>query len=41
MGEGGDKIVQSMMFEMPLGSLMTYGVMTSQQLDGLIASLNQ
>ncbi len=40
MGEGSDKIVQSMMFEMPLGSLMTYGVMTSDQLDGLIASLN-
>lgn len=41
MGEGSDKIVKSMMTEMPLGSLVTYGVMTFQQLDGLIASLNQ
>ncbi len=40
MGEGSDKIVRSMMFEMPLGSLVTYGVMTSAQLDGLIAALN-
>lgn len=40
MGEGSNKIVQSMMFEMPLGSLVTYGAMNSQQLDGLIASLN-
>lgn len=41
MGEGSDKVVKSMMTEMPLGSLVTYGVMTFQQLDGLIASLNQ
>lgn len=41
MGEGSDKIVKSMMTEMPLSSLVTYGVMTFQQLDGLIASLNQ
>lgn len=41
MGEGSDKIVKSMMTKMPLGSLVTYGVMTFQQLDGLIASLNQ
>jgi len=41
MGEGSDKIVQSMMVEMPLSSLVTYGVMSFQQLDDLIASLNQ
>lgn len=40
MGEGSDKIIKSMMTEMPLSALVTYGVMTSQQLDGLIASLN-
>ncbi len=40
MGEGSEKIMQSMMFEMPLGSLVSYGRMTSKQLKGLIASLN-
>lgn len=40
MGEGSDKIIKSMMTEMPLSALVTYGVMTFQQLDGLIASLN-
>ena len=41
MGEGSEKIVQSMMFEMPLCSLVTFGALTFEQLDGLIASLNQ
>jgi len=41
MGEGSDKIVKSMMTEMPLSSLVTYGVMTFEQLDGLIAMLNR
>lgn len=41
MGEGSDKIVKSMMTEMPLCALVTYGAMTSAQLDGLIASMNQ
>lgn len=36
-----DKIVKSMMTEMPLCSLVTYGVMTFSQLDGLIAMLNE
>ena len=36
-----DKIVKSMMTEMPLCSLVTYGVMTFSQLDGMIAMLNQ
>ncbi len=40
MGEGSEAIMQSMMFEMPLGSLISYGRMTAEQLDGLIASLN-
>lgn len=41
MGEGSEKMVQTMMFEMPLGALVTYGAMTSQQLDGLIMMLNR
>ena len=40
MGEGSEKIMQQMMFDMPLGSLVSYGRMTSKQLKGLIASLN-
>ena len=41
MGEGSEQIVKSMMYEMPLGSLVTYGVMSFDQLDGLIHSLNE
>lgn len=41
MGEGSEKMVQTMMSEMPLGALVTYGAMTFEQLDGLIAMLNQ
>lgn len=40
MGEGSERMVQSMMQEMPLGALVTYGAMTFEQLDGLIAMLN-
>lgn len=40
MGEGSEKMMQQMMMEMPLSNLMTYGVMTTQELDGLIAMLN-
>ena len=40
MGEGSEKMMQKMMFEMPLGSLVSYGRMTSKQLRSLIASLN-
>lgn len=40
MGEGSEKIMQQMMFDMPLGSLVSYGRMTSKQLKDLIASLN-
>ncbi len=41
MGEGSEKMVQQMMQEMPLSNLVTYGLMTFQQLDGLIAMLNR
>lgn len=40
MGEGSDKMVRNMMMEMPLGALVSYGRMSAQQLDGLIAMLN-
>ena len=40
MGEGSEKMMQQMMFDMPLGSLVSYGRMTSRQLKDLIASLN-
>jgi beta-glucosidase len=40
MGEGSEKIMQQMMFDMPLGSLVSYGRMTSGQLKELIAALN-
>ena len=40
MGEGSEKIMQQMMFDMPLGSLVSYGRMTSKQLKGLITTLN-
>ena len=39
-GEGSEKMMQNMMLDMPLGSLVSYGRMTSKQLKGLIASLN-
>ncbi len=40
MGEGSEALMKSMMEETPLGSLVSYGRMTSAQLDALIASLN-
>ena len=40
MGEGSDKMVQEMIREMPLGSLVTYGRLTFGQLDKLLALLN-
>ena len=40
MGEGSDALMKSMMEETPLGSLVSYGRMTSAQLDAFIASLN-
>lgn len=41
MGEGSEKMMQNMMFEMPLGALVSYSRMTAPQLDALIASLNE
>jgi beta-glucosidase len=41
MGEGSEKMMQKMMFEMPLGSLVSYGRMSAAQLKSLIASLNE
>ena len=41
MGEGSEKMMQRMMFEMPLGSLVSYGRMNAKQLKELIASLNR
>lgn len=41
MGEGSEKIMQQMILEIPLGALVSYGRMTSAQLDALIASLNE
>lgn len=40
MGEGSEKMVQKMMFEMPLGALVSYGRMSREQLDGMINMLN-
>ena len=40
MGEGSEKMAQSMMMEMPLRSIVTFGRMTREQLDDLIAMLN-
>ena len=40
MGEGSEKMMQKMMFEMPLGSLVSYGRMTAAQLDALVDSFN-
>ena len=40
MGEGSDALLRQMMEETPLGALVSYGRMTSAQLDALIAALN-
>lgn len=40
MGEGSEKMMRKMMFEMPLGALVSYGRMTAGALDALIDSLN-
>ena len=40
MGEGSDKAVEKMMFEMPLSSMVTFGRMTRQQLNDMLAALN-
>jgi len=40
MGAGAKRIREKMMMEMPLGSLVSYGRMSDEQLDGLLAVLN-
>lgn len=40
MGEGSEKMVQNMMHEMPLRSIVKFGRMTFQQLDELLVALN-
>lgn len=40
MGEGSEKMVQNMMFEMPLQAIVTFGRITGEQLDGLLQMLN-
>ena len=40
MGEGSERMMQSMMMGIPLGALVSYGRLTAAQLKDLIASLN-
>jgi len=39
MGEGTDKMMHSMMMEMPLGALVSFGRMTEEQLEALLREL--
>lgn len=41
MGEGADEMVQAMMEEMPLGSLLNFGMVTEEQLTDIIETLNE
>lgn len=41
LGEGSEKMFEAMMKEMPLFSLVNYGWVTEDELDGMIAMLNQ
>ena len=40
LGEGSEKMVERMMIEMPLSSLVSFGRMSEEQLEGLLISLN-
>lgn len=40
MGAGSEKMIQNMVTDLPLGALVSYGSMSFEQLDGLIAMLN-
>ena len=40
LGEAGNELAAAMMVEMPLGSLVSFGMMSDEQLDGLLAMLN-
>ena len=41
MGEGAENMMQNMLFEMPLGALVSFGMMKKEQLEGIIAMLNE
>ena len=40
LGEGGSELAAAMMEEMPLSALVSFGMISSEQLDGLVAMLN-
>lgn len=40
MGEGSERMMQAMMMEMPLNSLVSFGAVTWEQLDGMLFMLN-
>lgn len=40
LGEGSERMMQAMMMEMPLVAICTYGMMSEEELDGLITDLN-
>jgi beta-glucosidase len=40
MGAGARRMREKMMMEMPVGSLVSYGRMSDEQLDRLLAMLN-
>jgi beta-glucosidase len=37
---GGGEMIQTMMFESPLASLITFGALTEEQVDGIVAAIN-
>jgi beta-glucosidase len=41
MGAGGEMIWQTMMLESPLASLVTFGALTEEQVDGIVAAINK
>lgn len=41
MGDGAEKMREKMMMEMPLNAFYSYGMMTEEQMLGLVESLNQ
>jgi beta-glucosidase len=41
LGEGAEVMVEKMMKEMTLGTLVSYGMMTEEQLQGMLSSLNK
>ncbi len=41
LGESGGELAAAMMVEMPLGSLVSFGVITEEQLQGILTMLNE